>query len=356
MQPANKVVCASRWSPISTSAIWRRSGIRRPPVKAAWLALWLALLGPAWANYTFSDRSWAIEGHFPDEPKTDGILTPSPHGDVKVQRFYWEPSNEHYLLARFEYPLALLPGAENGLYMKAFTDLLKSRPGQVRTMEKFALGPYEGEKYIIAQQREKSLREVRFVLIGSILYMASAEWPEQGTGAARAAQFFEGLQIRSGFLNPRQVADNDRWRELASGRFRLRYDATRWYRDPADQESGVFNLLRLDQRAEAQFIAEPRPLESGDIERAVLETAHEGAESVTVGKRGKKLRGAIEVIELEFVARVDRVAYRNHGYFYSGPEGTVQLRGWANDKEYSGMEGDIGELLDGLTVVPGPGK
>lgn len=320
---------------------------------AAGLLLLLGVLVPARADYSFSDRNWAIEARFPDEPKTDGILTPSPQGDVKVQRFYWEPGTEHYLLARFEYPLALLPGEVEGLYQKSFSDLLRSRPGQVRGKDRFTLGPYEGEKLVIAQPREKSLREVRFFVIGSILYMASAEWPEQGTGAPRAAQFFASLQVRPEFMNPQQVAEGGRWRELVAGRFRLRYDATRWYRDPADQEAGVFNLLRVDQRAEAQFIAEPGPIEGGDIEKAVLDTAREGAESVSVGKRGKKLRGSVELTELQFAARVDRVVYRNHGYFYSGPEGTVQLRGWANEKDYAGMEGDITELLDGLSVAAG---
>lgn len=314
--------------------------------------LFFGAIVPAWADFSFSDRNWAIEARFPDEPKTDGILTPSPQGDVKVHRFYWEPGTEHYLLARFEYPLALLPGEETGLYMKSFTDLLKSRPGQVRGREKFTLGPYEGEKLLVFQAREKSLREIRFVVIGSILYLASAEWPEQGTGAGRAAQFLASLQVRPDFMNPREVAERDRWRELVGGRFRLRYDATRWYRDPADQEQGVFNLLRVDQRAEAQFIAEQQPIDGGDIERAVLETAREGAQSVTVGKRGRKLRGTLEVTELEFAARVDRALYRNHGYFYTGPEGTVQLRGWAGDRDYAAVAGDIAELLDGLTVVP----
>ena len=33
------------------------------------------------ADFLFTDKSWALEGHFPDAPKTDGILTPSPQGD-----------------------------------------------------------------------------------------------------------------------------------------------------------------------------------------------------------------------------------------------------------------------------------
>ena len=319
--------------------------------RVACLLLLLGLGGPAWADYLFTDTNWAIEGHFPDAPKSDGILTPSPQGDVKVQRFYWEPATEHYLLARFEYPLALPSDREAATYDRAIGDLLKSRPGQVKSREKFTLGPYEGARLIISQRREKSLREVRFVQIGAILYMASAEWPEQGDGAPRAAAFFAGLEVRPEFLDARVTAENGRWRDLTVGRFRVRYDASRWYRDPADADPSVFNLLRLDERAEAQFIAEPRPLESGDIETAVLDTAREGADNVTVKKRGKKLRGIIEVIELEFEALVEKTTYRNHGYFYSGPEGTVQLRAWAVAPEYSAAEGDIGELLDGLMVA-----
>ena len=109
--------------------------------------------------------------------------------------------------------------------------------------------------------------------------------------------------------------------------------------------------MRPDQKAEAQFIAEEHPLEGGDIEKAVLATARDGAESVKVTKHGKKLRGAVEVIELEFEARVDGATYVNHGYFYTGPQGTVQLRAWARDVDCRDIAGDLNELLDGLTVA-----
>lgn len=326
----------------------------QPAKKVACIFLSLLAAGSTGAaDYLLTEPRWAIAARFPDQPKTDGILTPSPQGDVKVHRFFWEQGGEHYLLARFEYPLALLPGEETGLYDKSFNDLLRSRPGQAKGVEPFTLGPYEGKKLVIAQRREKSIREVRFVVIGSVLYMASAEWPGLAApGAGRAAQFLNSVQVRPEYMNAREVAVDARWRELAAGRFRLRYDATRWYRDPADQEPGVFSLLRLDQQAEAQFIVEDHPIEGGDIVRTVLDTAREGAESVTVRKHGRKLHGLVDLVELEFTARVERVSYVNHGYFYSGPEGTVQLRGWAAERDYRGVEGDITELLEGLTVVP----
>lgn len=320
-------------------------GVRRFPA----LICLLLLATLVRADHTFTAPGWAVEAHLPVAPGTDGILMPSPQGDIKAQRFFTEQAGERTFLVRFQYPMAMLPGEETGLYAKNFTDMLKSRPGEVKSRDRFTLGPFDGEKMIIAQRRDRTIREVRLIVIGSTLYLFSAEWPESGTGAARADQFFKSLQLRPEFTDVLLVQEKERWREFVAGKFRLRYDATRWYRDPADNEPGIFNLLRVDEKAEAQLIAEPQPVQ-GSIEAAVINTAREGAESVTVRKRGHKLRGTVELTELEFTARVENVTYVNHGYFYSGPEGAVQLRGWAKDVDYAGVNGDIGELLDGLAI------
>ena len=319
----------------------------------------LFLLGGAAAlraDYPFAAPDWTIEAQFAVQPSTDVILTPSPQGEVKASRYFLEQAGERCMLIRFAYPLAMMPGEETGVYDKSIGELMRSRPGQLRQREKYQLGPYEGERVVIAQPREKTLRELRLLVIGSSLYVMSAEWPAQGPGATQAEKFFNSIRLRADSADRRVVEERERWREFAAGSFKLRLDATRWYRDPADLEPGVFNFLRTDQRAEAQFIAEEHPLEDGDIEKAVLTTAREGAESVSVKKRGKKLRGAAQVIELEFTARVENVSYLNHGYFYTGPAGAVQLRGWAKETDYRDVSGDITELLDGLTVSAAAGK
>ncbi len=309
--------------------------------------------GLLWADESpLAAADWAVEAQFPAPPSTDAVLTPSPQGDVRARRYFAELAGEHFLLVRFTYPLALQPGAEAGLYEKSEAELLRSRPGEIRRHEAYVLGPFAGERLVIAQHREGTVREVRLVVIGSSLYVFSAEWPEPGPGAAHGARLFESIQLRPGYTDARVVQQNERWRELGAGNFRLRYDAAQWYRDPSDQEPGVFNFLRPDRKAEAQFIAEEHAIEGGDIEAAVLKTAQDGAESVTVKKRGAKYRGTVQMAELQFTARVEGVAYLNHGYFYSGPEGAVQLRGWATEKNYAEVADDITELLDGLTVVP----
>jgi hypothetical protein len=303
------------------------------------------------AEYFFTAADWAIEATFGALPKQDIILSPSPQGDVKAGRYFYEPPGEQYLLIKFSYPMAFTPGEETGVYDRSMVDLTRSRPGQVKAREPYRLGVYEGQRIVIAQPREKSTREVRLIVIGSSLYVCSAEWPVNSTGgAANAAAFFSSFRLRPDYADQRVVEERERFREVGLGNLKLRYDATRWYRDPADAEPGIFNFLRPDSRAEAQFICEDHPMVDADVEKAVLNTAREGAENVSVKKRGKKLRGAAEVLDLEFTARVENVSYVNHGYFYSGPAGAVQLRGWAREQDYRDVTGDIGELLDGLVI------
>lgn len=324
--------------------------MRRPPGFLLFLLLGAGLV--LRADYQFSAADWAIEARFAAQPKTDVVVSPSPQGEVKAARYIYEPPGEHYLLIRFTYPMAMLPGEERALYDRSMGDLTRSRPGQVQSREPYLLGPYEGQRVVIAQPREKSTRELRMIVIGSSLYVCSAEWPVgSARGAAAAAAFFDSFRLRSGYTDARAVEERERFREIREGHFQLRYDASRWYRDPSDQEPGIYNLLRIDLKAEAQFICEQEQVEGGDIEKAVLDTAREGADSVSVKKRGKKQRGSASVVELEFTATVENATYVNHGYFYSGPEGAVQLRGWAKEPDYRGMAGDIGELLDGLSIA-----
>jgi hypothetical protein len=301
------------------------------------------------ADHPFAPAGWAIEARLPQMPGNDVVFTASPQGDIKASRYFTEQAGERFFLVRFSYPLAMLPGEETKVYAKAIGDMLKSRPGDVKTRGQFMLGSFAGERIVIAQRRERTIREARLVVIGSTLYLLSAEWPEAGTGTTRAEQYFNSIQLKQDYADLLRVQEKERWRELVAGRFRLRYDATRWYRDPADSEPGIFNLLRVDQRAEAQLIAEAQPIE-GSLEAAVINTARESAENITVRKRGIKFRGTARLTELVFTARVENVTYLNHGYFYSGPEGAVQLRGWAKEAEYDAVTGDITELLDGLTV------
>src|SRR3954471_2261813 len=101
------------------------------------------------ADYDFTAPGWAIEARLPVTPGTDGILTASPQGDIKAQRFFTEQNGQRTFLVRFQYPMAMLPGGETGVYAKNFGDMLKSRPGEVKLRDRFMLGPFEGERLVI---------------------------------------------------------------------------------------------------------------------------------------------------------------------------------------------------------------
>lgn len=299
----------------------------------------------------FEKSGWAIRGEFPAEPKQDEFRGASPFGDVVSERYYLEQGGEAFLLLRSVHPIAFTYEARDQLYAQAKKDSLEARDGNVTADQPIMYGDYTGRRIVIEHRRARRTKEMRMVLIGSTLYACTYERPAGTAVSAKAKLFLDGLALQPAFANSRVVEETERWREVGGPRFRVKYDATRWYRDPTDSEPGVYNLLRLDARAEAQLIAErDQPNKEGLVE-AVLAVARETAESVVVRRQGKKYRSGVSMEEAEFVVRVGGETYINRGYFYSGAEGTVQFRAWATDDEYKDVGGDIEELLDGLTVV-----
>jgi hypothetical protein len=312
------------------------------------------------ADYHLAEPGWAITAEFSAEPKADDFRRRTAYGEEVTRRFYLEAGAQRFMVARFFYPVVPQASERDALYRESVGTMMTSRPGVIRAAGNFTLGNYAGFRVVIAQTREHTVREVRQVLIGASLYVVSAEWPEppgmapadaEGPRAPEIERFLRAVAVRPEFANRRGVEEAERWRLIRVGSFSVRFDGTRWYRDPADDEPGVINLLRVDKLAEAQFIVEPERLPSPGMEEVVLATARENAESVALRRRGRKNHGGVDVEELEFTARADGNTYVNHGYYYTGPAGAVQLRGWAREQDYARMAGDISELLDGLQVV-----
>lgn len=294
-----------------------------------------------------------MSGVFPVEPKVDDQRTPTPQGDQLAERRYYEAGAERLMMLRMTYPVVPLPEQKVKLYVSTIEAIMNSRRGSIVQDEQFPIGDYDGQRLIIAQAADKTHREVRLVLIGDALYFLSAEWPGKATPSASAAAFLASIKVLPEFANARIVEDRSRWRELKHGAFTLRYDATRWFRDPQVTEPGTFALLRVDETAEAEFIASPERYMGGPLEEMVVKRLKENAQSVTIRKRSKKLRGMSSVDELFFTVKVENDVFENHGYFYTGAEGTVQLRAWSIASVFPKSAGDIDELLTGLSITKG---
>ena len=299
----------------------------------------------------FTPADWALHAEFPAEPKIDDHRTPTPQGDELAQRRIVEAGTDRLMLIRFVYPLVPQTEERASLYAQSVQTLMRSRPGKLVEDVRDDIGAYPGLRLLIDHRRENTHRAVRMVLIGASLYVATAEWAGGPKPSAVAARFLASLDVQPTFMNPRAVEDRERWREVVVGSFKLRYDASRWFRDPKLTDPDTIALLRLDELAEAEFMTSKERNPAPTMEETVIKHARENAESVRLVRKAKKYRGTASIEELRFSVRSEGVTYENHGYFYSGPEGTVQLRAWSPEKAFARVEGDIAELLDGLAVL-----
>lgn len=307
----------------------------------------------AGAEVVFAPSDWAIEAVLPAAPRIDDQSRPTPHGEELALRRYVEADSDRFMLLRFVYPVVPPSGGRGALYKQSIETLMNSRAGEIREEGRTEWGEHAGLRVLIEHRREKTFREVRLVQIGASLYVVTAEWSGGRTPSPAAAKFLASMRVQPAFANARAVEERERWREIVQGNFRLRYDASRWFRDPEGREPNSVIMLRVDEMAEAEFASTPERNAAPTMEETVLASAREHAEAVKLVRRGRKLRGSATVEELRFSVRSEGVNYENHGYFYSGPEGTVQLRAWSPDRTFARVESDILELLDGLVITRG---
>lgn len=321
-------------------------------LRAPAVGLLILLCGAAASgDVLFAPAEWALRAEFPTAPQVDEQRTPSPQGDQVAQRRFCEAGTDRLMLIRFVYPMVPPLKERGALYKQTVEGLMNTRPGELRADGVFEFGEHLGLRLLVEYRREKTFREVRMVQIGASLYVATAEWAGGAAPSPVAGRFLASLAVQPDFASARVVEDRERFREIVQGNFKLRYDATRWFRDPEATEPDVAVLLRIDEMAEAEFTSSPERNPAPTMEETVLAAARVGAESVKLGRRAKKLRGATTVEELRFAVRSEGVTYENHGYFYSGGEGTVQLRAWSPDRTFPRVSGDISELLDGLSIT-----
>lgn len=305
------------------------------------------------ADVDFAPPDWALRASFAKDPQADEQKTPTPQGDEIAQRRILEVGTDRVMLVRFAYPVVPASDDRGDLYKSSVEKLMRSRYGVIRTDEPWDLADHKGQRLIIEHPREKTFREVRFIQIGASLYFISAEWAGGGSPSPMAGKFLASIALQPAFADARVVEERERFREIIFGGFKLRYDAARWFRDPQASEPLAVQLLRVDEMAEAEFIYAPDRNTAPTMEEKVIATAKAGAESVKVLKRAKRMRGTATVEDLRYTVRAQGQVFENHGYFYSGGEGTIQLRAWSTDKLYPKVEEDITELLDGLTITRG---
>lgn len=316
----------------------------------------LAVLPASRAQVRLERESWALTLDFPAAPAADVVTMPSSKGDSIAGRFTLQARDEIFLALKMTYPTAPTAGDRGMLHKEVIEMVMNARPGRIRADERVDVGEFPMQRLLVEMADRRAFREIRLVLIGSSLYFFSAEWPGTATPPERAQRFFSSITLRPEFANARAVEERERWREIVQGGFRLRYDASRWFRDPQPSEDpNSVILLRVDELAEAEFVTSPERSPAATMEEVVIGAAKESAESVKVLRRAKKYRGTAMVEELRFSVRAEGVNYENHGYLYNGPEGTAQLRTWSPEKAFRQVEGDIQELLDGLSITRGAG-
>lgn len=139
--------------------------------------------------------------------------------------------------------------------------------------------------------------------------------------------------------------------KAANGPFGVWMDPEKWKRDnSAEEDPGKVNLFHKRGNAYAMIISERISIPKDTLKKIVVMKAKEAAPDVKVVSQEKRVVNGKEVLCLKLTGTVQKIPFVYYGYYYGGPEGTLQVVGYTSAPLFDECKADLEELLNGTQI------
>jgi len=140
----------------------------------------------------------------------------------------------------------------------------------------------------------------------------------------------------------REVSFND-------GKIVLSYDESVW-KQGEKTESGRVSFEHARGDAGALMIVERLPVALDSLKEIALSNAREADSNASITFEEKRQVNGVEVLCLRMKAVVKSIPFQYYGYYYGGPQGTVQVLTYTGESLFKEYEKDFTAFLNGLKI------
>lgn len=136
-----------------------------------------------------------------------------------------------------------------------------------------------------------------------------------------------------------------------SEKFGVWYNPQKWSVRPS--ADGDQNRLRLHLKSGdgyALLIAEGIEIPPDALQSIALENAKEAAPDAKIVSQSHRLINGKDVLAMQITGTIKGIQFIYDGYYYGGPEGTVQLLTYTGQNLFEKLKPDLEELLNGLDI------
>ncbi len=134
--------------------------------------------------------------------------------------------------------------------------------------------------------------------------------------------------------------------------YSISYDTSKWTATSAGVgEDAEYEFEHVDGDVYALIIPERIELDYDTLKQIALENAQAVAPDAQITMEENRTVNGVDVLAMKISGTLYGIAFEYYGYYYGGAAGTIQFITYTSQNLTSAYEGDLTELLNGLTIT-----
>jgi hypothetical protein len=134
------------------------------------------------------------------------------------------------------------------------------------------------------------------------------------------------------------------------GQFGVWIDQQKWTQNPSNNDPIKTTFAHQGETSYAMVIGEKAHVSTDALERAALSNAKKVAPDITLLFKEKRVVSGKSVLCMEMTGTVQGTSFMYYGYYYGGPEGTLQVICYTTQELFDQAKADFDELLSSITI------
>src|ERR1700740_776968 len=134
------------------------------------------------------------------------------------------------------------------------------------------------------------------------------------------------------------------------GQFGVWIDQQKWTQNPSNNDPIKITFIHQGETSYAMVIAEKAHVSTDALERAALSNAKKVAPDITLLFKEKRVVNGKSVLCMEMTGTVQGTSFMYYGYYYGGPEGTLQVICYTTLELFDQAKADFDEILSSITI------
>ena len=154
----------------------------------------------------------------------------------------------------------------------------------------------------------------------------------------------------SGGGNSPGIGNSKTFVKAPQGDFGVWIDEQKWTQSESGNDATKITFIHQGETSYAMIIGERVRVSMEALERAALQNAKKVVPDITLLFKEKRVISGRSVLCMQMTGTVQGSSFMYYGYYYGGPEGTLQVICYTTPEQFDQAKADFDELLGSIKI------